>query len=379
MDAYSVAFEAGLVDAVGTGVKERRDIQSEAREAARRARPLLVRMSDLQPEDISWIWQGRIARGKLSLIVGDPGTGKSTLTLDIAARMSRGAAWPDSGIAPVGNVILMSGEDGLSDTVAPRLRAAGADASRISSLQQCVRAGVERGISLATDLDLIRHAVKEETAALVIIDPLSAYMGDVDTHKEAAVRRVLDPVAAMAEELSVGILWLLHLNKGAAQNLLYRTSGSIGYVAVARLVFGVVPESESEGARRVFGWIKGNIGRRVKDLAYQLEPVSDDIACVRWSSERPSQSLRAILQSAMVTEDEDPSVTTRSNCSRKCCPKAPSLQKTFRRKRRSWVFPSELSIGQKRTCEWSRIGSKADGTGDCLVKIANRSRRGNLG
>ncbi len=301
--AFEAAINANLVRSISETVKERGAIRQESRDAERRPHPILVRLSDVQAEPVQWLWRGRIARGKLSLIVGDPGAGKSTLTLDIAARVSRGLEWPDGGSAPQGNVIILSTEDGLADTVVPRLEAVGADRSRITSLRRGWRAGIEQTISL-TDLDILKDAIETEHPVLIIIDPLSAYMGETDTHREAAVRRVLEPVAALAERYGVAILALLHLNKSQAQQILYRASGSIAYVAAARFVLAVVAESDEDSSPRVYGWIKGNIGRRPPDLAYELIEVAPDVARVRWSTARPTKSIKSILQSVSSSEDE---------------------------------------------------------------------------
>jgi RecA-family ATPase len=143
----------------------------------------LVRLADVHPERIDWLWPGYLARGKLHVIDGDPGLGKSTLTTDLAARVTTGANWPDGqvGCAPSG-VILLSAEDGLADTIRPRLDAAGADVQRavaltgIRYLDPDAGEVLERMPALPSDISRIRYAVEQADAALVVIDPLMAYL-----------------------------------------------------------------------------------------------------------------------------------------------------------------------------------------------------------
>lgn len=303
MAAYGAAIDARLTEDVAEYVSERRSILAESNEAKQRSHPILIRMSEVQPEPVQWLWPNRIARGKLSMLVGDPGVGKSTLTTDVTARVSCGTEWPDGGARPPANVILLSAEDGLADTTSPRLIGAGADLKRVTVLRRIRRAGVDYAVTLS-DLSEIEMAMEIERPALVIIDPISAYMGPVDTHREAAVRQVLSPLAELAERQGVAVLGLLHLNKSEATKIANRVSGSIAYVAAARIVEAVVPESDEDGSRRVYGRIKGNIGRRPPDLAYTLVEASADVARVQWCADGPTKSIKSILQSFSTTEDE---------------------------------------------------------------------------
>ncbi|HOJ20972.1 MAG TPA: AAA family ATPase [Armatimonadota bacterium] len=145
--------------------------------------PLAVvrRLADVQPEAVMWLWPGWLPRGKLALLDGDPGLGKSLITLDLAARVSRGASMPDGagGGEPAG-VVILTAEDDLSDTVRPRLDAAGADVSKIAALA-AVRRRTEGGAEVLEtptlmDLEALRQAIASVSAALVIIDPLMAYL-----------------------------------------------------------------------------------------------------------------------------------------------------------------------------------------------------------
>lgn len=246
-----------------------------------RIAPRLKRMSDVEPEQISWLWPGRIALGKLTMLSGDPGLGKSFITLDLAARVSTGRPWPDSPTVrnQVGSVILLSCEDELSDTVRPRLDFAKADVSRIHALEGVyvhrkredgTEETVERMMSLQGDLEALEAAIVElGDCRLVIIDPISAYLGNVDSHKNAEVRSVLGPLGDLAARHNVAILGLNHLNKGAGGAALYRSIGSIAFVAAARAAW-LVAKDKDDPQRRLVLPAKCNLAPDIGGLAYRI-------------------------------------------------------------------------------------------------------------
>ncbi len=145
-------------------------------------------------------------------MAGDAGLGKSQVALDIAARISIGAAWPDGGRAPRGNVVILSAEDGHADTIRPRLDAAGADVTRIHALSAVTdENGTRRTFDLGADLAALEKAICEiGDVTLVIVDPITSYMGCVDSHRMVDVRRVLEPLAAFAESNNVAVLAISH-------------------------------------------------------------------------------------------------------------------------------------------------------------------------
>ena len=163
--------------------------------------PVLISLADVQPQPVSWLWPGRIALGKVTLLAGDPGLGKSFVTLDIAARTSCGAPWPDApGIkTTAGGVVLLSAEDDAEDTIRPRLDAAGANVQRIKALL-AVRRNYqddptrESTFSLETDLPALEAAILAVAGCrLVIIDPITAYLGGTDSHKNGEIRGLIAP------------------------------------------------------------------------------------------------------------------------------------------------------------------------------------------
>jgi 5S rRNA maturation endonuclease (ribonuclease M5) len=248
----------------------------------------LVRMSEVTPEEVTWLWPARIPQGKLTNLVGGPGLGKSFITLYVASCVTRGLEWPDGGWAPAGDVILLTAEDGLADTVRPRLDRLGADVTRVSVLEGVTREGSERPFSLLEDVARLETAVQSRQAVLVIIDPLNAYLRGVDAHKAAEVRGALAPVARMAERTGAAVLVVHHLNKGSATNALYRASGSLDFVAAARSVMGVAPDPQTDGRVLLFP-VKLNIAAKPVGIGFRVgehgivwdkDPVAYDLASV---------------------------------------------------------------------------------------------------
>lgn len=230
----------------------------------------VVVMANVKPERVSWTWSRYIPAGKVTVQEGDPGLGKSTMTLDLAARISRGAPMPDGTPGPAAaGVAILSAEDGLADTIRPRLEAAGADLAKVVALTAILGDG-ERMPSLPIDLDEIEATVLEHDAALVIIDPLMAYLAaDVNSHRDQDVRRTLAPLSALAERTGAAVLVVRHLNKGSGPAL-YRGGGSIGIIGAARAALLVAPDPEDE-TRRILAVSKSNLGALPPALAYRVE------------------------------------------------------------------------------------------------------------
>jgi putative DNA primase/helicase len=187
-------------------------------------------LADVQPEPITWLWPGRIAQGKVTLIAGDPGLGKSMLTVALAAHVSRGTPWPvDRSTCPLGDTIMVSAEDDPGDTIRPRLDAAGADVARVHVLTMVSepdRDGNprERSFNLAKDMPGLDDLLRQKSdCKLITIDPVSAYLGGTDSHNNADVRALLTPLAAVASRHRVAIVAVTHLNKAQQAQAIYRT------------------------------------------------------------------------------------------------------------------------------------------------------------
>jgi RecA-family ATPase len=153
--------------------------------------PVGKRASEIKPERVSWLWRGRLACGKLTVLDADPGTGKSTLTMEVAARVSRGEALPGGTASTPGGVIVVSAEDGPADTIVPRLIAARADLDQVFIMEGSERPdGQFAPVSIPGGLDAIEKAIWDYRAALVILDPLMALLGgDVGANRDQDVRR----------------------------------------------------------------------------------------------------------------------------------------------------------------------------------------------
>src|SRR5262249_20400980 len=152
-----------------------------------------------------WFWPNRFARRKVGVLGGHPDEGKSLILADMIARATRGDSWPcNEGVAPIGNVVLLTAEDDLDDTVIPRLIAAGADLSRVHVIQMVKQAGGgSRTFSLLTDLEILERKVVEiGNVVFVGFDPLSAYLGvgKMDAYRTTDVRGLMTPLAALAQK-----------------------------------------------------------------------------------------------------------------------------------------------------------------------------------
>jgi DNA polymerase len=234
-----------------------------------------VRASDIKPTRVKWIWPGRFARGKLGIVAGLPDEGKGLLFYHIIACITRGRAWPCSeGVAPLGNVILLTAEDDLEDTVIPRLIAAGADLDRIEILRMVPNGSGKRMFSLVTDLEMLRRKITEVgNVQAVFIDPITAYLGvkQIDSFRTTDVRAVLAPVVDLAIELKVSILVIMHFNKKIdVTNVLLRISDSLAFGATSRHCYAVVYDAENKRSLLVKG--KNNLAPKdQKALAFTVD------------------------------------------------------------------------------------------------------------
>jgi uncharacterized protein YijF (DUF1287 family) len=229
-------------------------------------------LSDVPPEAVSWLWPGRIPFGKLTMLDGDPGLGKSLLTLDLAARVSTGRPMPgEMGKHDPAAVIIMTAEDGLADTVRPRLDALGADAARVHAIAvDTGDADSTQGVTFPMDLAALHDKAMELQARLVVIDPFMAYIGgDVNTRIDHDVRRLLAPMARLAEGTGAAVIVVRHLNKSSMGNALYRGGGSIAFIGAARAGLLVARDPDDEG-RRILATTKMNLAPEPPSLAFTI-------------------------------------------------------------------------------------------------------------
>jgi putative DNA primase/helicase len=235
--------------------------------------PVLVTASSLKAESIDWLWNGWLAKRKLHLFAGAPGNGKTTIALNIASTLSRGQLWPDGSQAPKGRVVIWSGEDGLEDTLAPRLMAARANLENIEFVTSTRTSDEIRSFDPATDINALQEKLSRfKDLKLVILDPVvSAVQGD--SHKNAEVRRGLQPLVDLAVRNGCAVLGITHFSKGTGgRNPVERLTGSLAFGAVARIVWVAAKGDSTEDAEdRVFCRAKSNLGPDTGGFRYQLK------------------------------------------------------------------------------------------------------------
>lgn len=298
------------------------DIESLAQQWGARAEPvgagvagaagsLATRcLSDIEAKPVRWLWPGRIARGKLTIIAGDPGLGKSQITASIAAVVTQGGRWPvDRDQCEPGDVLFLTAEDDPADTLRPRLEAAGADLTRVRIIDGVIRGyrgdgtGKSRTFSLEDDLQALGSKLAElGTVAFVVIDPITAYLGDTDSHKNADVRGLLAPLSELAGRYNVAIIGVSHMSKAAGAKALMRVNGSLAFVAAARAAYLVAPDLKDK-TRRLFLPMKNNLGPDATGLAFRITgatvaspagPLAT--SCVSWESEPVSMTADEAMQ-----------------------------------------------------------------------------------
>jgi hypothetical protein len=256
------------------------------------------RASALEPTQVSWLWDGRIPLGAITLLDGDPGLGKSLLTLDLAARVSTGRPMPDGSPGVVGGegagVALLSAEDDVTATILPRLVAAGADMDRVEIVRGVTALREETGqeqrrpFLLPLDIPVLEEIIQRVGARLVVIDPLMAYLdGRVNSWRDQDVRATLAPLADLAERTGTAILILRHLNKATGMSAIYRGGGSIGIIGAARSGLLVVKHPDDPEHERALASTKSNLGPPMPALRYRLttRPENPSVPYVDWQGE----------------------------------------------------------------------------------------------
>lgn len=239
-------------------------------------------MSQVKPERVSWLWPGRIPFGKITILDGDPGLGKSTVMLDIAARLSTGRELPGGGRHALMGTVIMMLEDGLADTVAPRLINAGADLSMIGALGIVTNdQGQEKVPSFPDCIGDIEAVIPLVGARLLVVDPIFNHLGEGNAHRDQDVRNALTPLAYYAEQTGLAVVLLRHLNKAQAIDALYRGQGSIGFIGIARSgLLGAKDPDDPD--RKLIASTKSNLGPTPPTLAYRLHGCENGAARVDW-------------------------------------------------------------------------------------------------
>ena len=230
--------------------------------------------TDLTPEPYRWLWQYWLAMGKLHILAGAPGQGKTTIALAMAATITIGGRWPDGSRCAAGNVLIWSGEDDPADTLVPRLMAAGADRARCFFIEGARRDGEVVPFDPARDLGQLLEAIEKIGGiSLLVIDPVvSAVTGD--SHKNTEVRRALQPLVDLAAKCDCAVLGITHFAKGGqGTDPAQRVVGSVAFTAVARVVMVAAKvKGDEEGQdTRILARSKSNIGPDDGGFQYHLE------------------------------------------------------------------------------------------------------------
>jgi len=264
-------------------------------------------LSEVRPERVEWLWKYRIPLGRITMLDGDPGNGKSLLSLEIAARLSNGLPLPGDESKLRGGAVILTAEDGLADTVVPRLIAAGADRSRFVAIKYCPdRAGEATVSQIPRDLPVIETAIKQVDARIVIVDVLFAYLAETtNANRDQHVRLALAPLAELAARTKTAVLCLRHLNKSQLGNPLYRGGGSIGIIGAARagLLVGRHPDSPET---YILAATKQNLGPPMPSLTYRIEANKDEVPRIHWTGE--SEHTAATLLALPMDGDEQGSL-----------------------------------------------------------------------
>ena len=251
-------------------------------------RARLTRFEEIEEQETLWLWPGRLPAGEVVVIAGDPGLGKSTVTLDWAAAVSTGRSWPDGEPCEQGGVLLVSCEDSLSKTVKRRLRHAGASMENVRHLD-----GAADGAAFSlNDSNTLRDAVRQVeeecgSCRLIVIDPASAFCGSKDANSNAEVRGMLAPLHELAEEAGACVVLVSHLNKGQGRAM-YRGIGSIAWKATARVVYQVAADEQDRDVR-LLSQVKNNLAPEAKTYSFEI-----DAGRVCWLAEEDTTADEAL-------------------------------------------------------------------------------------
>lgn len=269
---------------------------------------------DLVPTPVRWIWDGWLAAGKLHILAGAPGTGKTTIALDLAARLTRGAVWPDGTVAQARDVVVWSGEDDPADTLLPRMLAADADPDGVHFITGVMEQGARRAFDPSIDILHLAAALDQmmrntgRAPGLLIVDPVvSAVAGD--SHKNAEVRGALAPLVDIGQQFDCVVLGISHFTKGSGgRDPVERVTGSLGFGALARVVMAAAKVSDDEGGGRMFARAKSNLGPDGGGFGYDFEPAEPRPGIIatriHWGDPLDG-SARELLARAETTSDPD--------------------------------------------------------------------------
>ena len=244
---------------------------------------LVTLYSDVTAVPVSWLWYPYIARGKITLLQGDPSGGKSTMMMNLIAEISKGGTAPDGQtFGRPQRVIYQCSEDGAGDTIKPRLETAGADCRNIAFINEEVHSG------LTLDDEIIREAIIDFKPHLVVIDPIQSYIGnDSDLQIAVRARKLMRRVGSWAKAYNCAFVMIGHLSKKESSKDLYRGLGSIDVVASARSVLHVERDKDDEDVR-IVRQVKNSLEAKGADIMFEIRPDTG----FRWLMDGTTETVR---------------------------------------------------------------------------------------
>ena len=228
-----------------------------------RESPKYINYGEITRAEIDWLWYPYIPFGKITVLQGDPGCGKSLMMMDLIARVTQGDYLPDGRMHEPINVIYQCSEDGADDTIKPRLERAGVDCKRVSYIN-------EDYLTLTLDDELFRRAIVDLNARLLVIDPFQAYIGDSVLSSAIGMRRVMKKLGVWADAFNCAVVLVGHLNKKSSQKELYRGLGSVDIMALARSVIQIERSDEDERIRYL-SHVKSNLSVLGKRMVFRID------------------------------------------------------------------------------------------------------------
>lgn len=274
-------------------------------------RVIYRRLSDLTSMPVNWWWKNRFPAGELSMLFGDPCNGKTTLALDCAAHLTTGKEWPDKEDNEQGSVIILTGEDSIEKTILPRLKHAGGDVSKVVAIDR-IRHITSDGLvsnhlpDLGEDCKYFTDMVEElGDVKLMIVDPVSCFLGVRDTHQTSQVRHALLSVHDFCKDTGIAVLMVGHMNKGKDAKALYRASGSLGFIAASRAAW-LCCEDRNDPELRMLAAAKLNLSRNPGAMSYRImsSATDPDVAVIQWEQSFTSQTADDILEPKKETTTE---------------------------------------------------------------------------
>jgi hypothetical protein len=294
--------------------------------------------------------------------------------------LSTGRSWPDGPSAPQGKTLVLSAEDGISDTIKPRVERLGGDPTQIVVLRGVLEEHGPRSVNLARDLGHLSNAIRRVEPLMVVIDPITAYLGKTDSYKDAEVRGLLAPMLTLLESNNVALLAVGHLAKSDQRAALHRPGGSIAFVAAARIVLCLAPDPD-DADRRVLARLKGNLGPPPPSLAFRLpdgriewepSPVTLDAETILRPAERDREDqtdARDVIKQLLADEDAWPMYAEQVLA----VGEAHGIsERTMRRTaRKMGIQPKRIGFGEQGRWVWHRqsIADTRIGEGSTSVSL----------